>query len=159
MFMWNYAQVSTTKVTFHKRRSFHHHIGLKVRKKPGKFYLWNTVIFGVEIWTFREVDQKYLERFEMWCWRTIKKKVGKIVWWHKVMKERTILHTTNRRKDTRECTTYKGQEYEEEDIRGYLMKRMNCIALCAELALQDATDLSQDSLRNYTDWPIQLHET
>ena len=46
---------------------------------------------------------------------------------------------------------YNGQEYEEEDIRGYLMKRMNCIALCAELALQDATNLSQDSLRNGTD--------
>ena len=28
-----------------------------------------------------------------------------------------------------------------------------------ELTLEDAIDLSQDSLRNDADWPIQLHET
>jgi hypothetical protein len=28
---------------------------------------------GVEIWTFGGVDQKYLESFEMWCWRRMEK--------------------------------------------------------------------------------------
>ena len=28
---------------------------------------------GAEIWTLRKLDQKYLESFEMWCWRSIEK--------------------------------------------------------------------------------------
>jgi len=58
---------------------FHHHIGLKLRKRPVKFYVWNTVFVGVETWTLRKVDQKYVERFEMCCWRRIEKIFGKIV--------------------------------------------------------------------------------
>jgi hypothetical protein len=28
---------------------------------------------GVETWTLRAVNQKYLESFEMWCWRGMEK--------------------------------------------------------------------------------------
>jgi hypothetical protein len=28
---------------------------------------------GVESWTLREVDQKYVGSFEMWCWRRMEK--------------------------------------------------------------------------------------
>jgi hypothetical protein len=50
-----------------------------------------------------KVDQKYLESFEMWCWR----RMEKISWTgrvrnedvlHRVKEERNILHTTKRRK-------------------------------------------------------------
>jgi len=44
-----------------------------------KFYIWNTAFFGVKTWTLRKVDQKYLESFEMCCWRRIEEIVGKIV--------------------------------------------------------------------------------
>jgi hypothetical protein len=27
---------------------------------------------GAEIWTIREVEHKYLESVEMWCWRGMK---------------------------------------------------------------------------------------
>jgi len=27
--------------------------------------------YGAETWTLRAVDQKYLESFELWCWRRI----------------------------------------------------------------------------------------
>jgi hypothetical protein len=30
-------------------------------------------LYGSETWTLREVDQKYLESFEMWCWRSMDK--------------------------------------------------------------------------------------
>ena len=30
-------------------------------------------LYGVETWTLRAADQKYLESFEMWCWRRMEK--------------------------------------------------------------------------------------
>jgi hypothetical protein len=29
-------------------------------------------LYYAETWTLRKADQKYLERFEMWCWRRMK---------------------------------------------------------------------------------------
>jgi hypothetical protein len=55
-------------------------------------------LYGAETWTFRKVDQKYLESFEMWCWR----RMEKISWTdrvrneevlHRVKEERNIVHT------------------------------------------------------------------
>jgi hypothetical protein len=60
-------------------------------------------LYGDETWTLRKVDQKYLESFEMWCWR----RMEKISWTdrvrseevlHRVKEERNILHTIKRRK-------------------------------------------------------------
>ena len=57
--------------------------------------------YGVENWTLRKVDQKYLESFEMWCWRRIEgswtDRVGNEVL-HRAKEERSILYTTKRRK-------------------------------------------------------------
>jgi hypothetical protein len=44
-------------------------------------------LYGAENWTLREVDQKYLERFEMCCW----KRIEKISWNDRVRNE--VLHT------------------------------------------------------------------
>jgi hypothetical protein len=58
---------------------------------------------GAETWTLGEVDQKYLESFEKWCWR----RMEKIIWTdrvrneavlHRVKEERNIVHTIKRRK-------------------------------------------------------------
>jgi hypothetical protein len=38
---------------------------LKLKKKLVKCYIWSIALYGVETWTFRTVDQKYLESFEM----------------------------------------------------------------------------------------------
>jgi hypothetical protein len=60
-------------------------------------------LYGAETRTLRKVDQKYLESFEMWCWR----RMEKISWTdrvrneevlHRVKEERNILHTIKRRK-------------------------------------------------------------
>src|SRR5215475_5208233 len=36
-------------------------------------YVWSIALYGAETWTLREKDRKYLESFEMWCWRKMEK--------------------------------------------------------------------------------------
>jgi hypothetical protein len=59
--------------------------------------------YGAETWTLRKVDQKYLESFEMWCWRrmenisrTDSERNEEVI--HRVKEERNILHAIKRRK-------------------------------------------------------------
>jgi hypothetical protein len=68
-----------------------------------KCYIWNTSLYGAENWTLLKVDRKYLESFEMWCWR----RMEKISWTdrmrneevlQRVKEKRNILHTVKRRK-------------------------------------------------------------
>jgi hypothetical protein len=59
--------------------------------------------YGAETWTLRKLDQKYLESFEMWCWRRMEKiswmdRVNNESVLHRVKKERNTLHTIRRRK-------------------------------------------------------------
>jgi len=59
--------------------------------------------YGAETWTLRKVDEKHLESFGMWFWRTLKK----INWIDPVRSEelrrvkegRNILHTVKRKED------------------------------------------------------------
>ena len=60
-------------------------------------------MYGAETWTLRAADQKYLESFEMWCWR----KMEKISWTDhvrnddvllRVNEQRNILHDIRKRK-------------------------------------------------------------
>jgi hypothetical protein len=44
-------------------------LDLKLREKLEKCYISSIILYGVETWTLRAVDQKHLESFEMWCWR------------------------------------------------------------------------------------------
>jgi hypothetical protein len=52
---------------------------------------------GAETWTLGKVDRKYLESFDMWCWRRME-----ISWTDHVrneeQEERNILQTIKRRK-------------------------------------------------------------
>jgi len=68
-----------------------------------KCYIWSIALYGAGTWTLRTVDQKHLERFEMWCWR----RMGKISWTDHVRNEevllgvkeqRNILHEIRKRK-------------------------------------------------------------
>jgi hypothetical protein len=76
---------------------------LNVRKKLVKCYSWSMAFCGAETWTLWKVDQKYLERFEMWCWR----RMEKISWsncesneetLNVVKEERNTLHAIKRMK-------------------------------------------------------------
>ena len=61
------------------------------------------VFYGAETWMLRAADQKYLESFEMWCWR----RMEKISWTDherneevlpRVNEQRNILHEIRKRK-------------------------------------------------------------
>ena len=74
-----------------------------VKQKLVKCYIWSIAFYGAETWTFRAVDQKRLESFEMWCWR----RMEKISWTDhvrneevllRVEKQRNILHEISKRK-------------------------------------------------------------
>jgi hypothetical protein len=52
-------------------------------------------LYGAETWTFRTIDQKYLESFEMWCWR----RVEKISWTDHVRNEE-VLHRVKEERNT-----------------------------------------------------------
>jgi hypothetical protein len=68
-----------------------------------KCYIWGIALYGAETWILQKVDRKYLESFEMWCWR----RMEKISWTdlvrneevlHRFKEERNILYTIKRRK-------------------------------------------------------------
>ena len=68
-----------------------------------KWYIWSIALYGAKTWTFRAVDQKHLESYEMWCWRRIEK----ISWTDhvrnedvllRVKEQRNILHEIRKRK-------------------------------------------------------------
>jgi hypothetical protein len=78
-------------------------VDLNLRKKLVKCYIWSIALYGAETWTLRKVDQKYLESFQIWCWR----RKEKISWTHRVRnkdvlhrvkEDRNILRTIKRRK-------------------------------------------------------------
>jgi hypothetical protein len=45
----------------------------KLRKKLVKCYIWSMALYGAETSKLRAADSKYLESFEMWCWRRMEK--------------------------------------------------------------------------------------
>ena len=62
-------------------------IDLNLRKKLVKCHIWSMALYGAETWTLRAADQKYLENFEMWCWR----RMEKISWTDHVRNEAVLL--------------------------------------------------------------------
>ena len=55
-------------------------------------------LYGAETWTLRAADQKYLENFEMWCWR----RMEKISWIDHVRNEEVLLRVNEQRNILRE---------------------------------------------------------
>jgi hypothetical protein len=55
---------------------------LNLKQKIEKGYIWNLALNGAETCTLLKVGQKYIESFEMWSWRGMKK----IRWNDRVMK-------------------------------------------------------------------------
>jgi hypothetical protein len=97
------ARIAMAKAAFNKKTVFTSNLDLELRKKLVKCYIWSIDFYGAETWTLRKLDQKYLEMFEMWCWR----RMEKISWTdrgsneavlHSLKEERNILHTIRRRK-------------------------------------------------------------
>ena len=53
---------------------------IELKKILVRYYVWSIALYGSETWTLRKLERKYLETFEMWCWR----RMEKIKWSEKV---------------------------------------------------------------------------
>jgi hypothetical protein len=97
-------RIAMAKSAFNKKKTlFSSKLNLELRKKLVKCYIWSIDLYGAETWTIRKLDQKYLESFEMWCWRSMEMirwtdRVNNEAVLHRVKEERNILHTIRRRK-------------------------------------------------------------
>jgi hypothetical protein len=60
--------ISKGNAAFKKKILFSNKLDLNLRTKLVK-YIWSITWYGAETWTLRKADQKYLDSFEMWCWR------------------------------------------------------------------------------------------
>jgi len=77
-------------------------------------------LYGAEIWTLRAADQKYLESFEMWCWR----RMEKISWTDHVRNEE-VLHSVNEQRNIlHELRKRKAKWIGHNLCRNYLLKQV-----------------------------------
>jgi len=78
------------KASFSKKKKktlFTSQSDLNLRKKLVKCYIWSIALSGAETWTLRKVDKKYMESFDMWCWR----RMEKIGWTDHVRNEEVLV--------------------------------------------------------------------
>jgi hypothetical protein len=61
-------------------------LNIELKKKLVRCHIWSITLYGSEIWTLRNLQRKYLESFEMWCWR----RMEKIKWSDKVTNEQVL---------------------------------------------------------------------
>jgi len=81
------TRIAMAKVAFNKKKAFFaRKLDLNLRNKQVKCYIRNITLYGAESWTFRKVDQKYLESSGMLCWRMMEK----ISWTDRVWNEEEL---------------------------------------------------------------------
>jgi hypothetical protein len=88
-------------------------------------------LYGAESWTLRSVDQKHLDRFEMWCWR----RMEKISWTDHVRNKDVLLRV----KEQGNTVSY--MKYANE-------KRTGLVTFCVETAFYN-TLLKERYKRGY----------
>ena len=109
------------KVAFNKKKTlFTSKLDLDLRKKLVKCYIWSMASYGAETWTLRAADQKYLESFEMWCWR----RMEKISWIDHVRNEKVLLRVIEQRNTLREVRKRKANWIGHILRRNCLLKRV-----------------------------------
>jgi hypothetical protein len=74
------CRIAMAKAAFNKKRAlFTCKLDLELRKKLVKCYIWSIALYGVETWTLRAVDQKYLESLKCGAGEGWKRSVGPIM--------------------------------------------------------------------------------
>ena len=87
-------RMAVAKAAFNKKKAlFTSKLDLNLRKKLVKCYIWSVALCGAGTWTFRKVDQKYLESSGMWYWR----RMGKISWTDPVKAEKYYIQSGRKR--------------------------------------------------------------
>jgi hypothetical protein len=99
------SMIAMEKAVFNRKRDlFTCKMDLELRKKLVKRYIWSIALYGAENWTLREVDQKLLESFEMWCCR----RMEKISWTDHMRNEEVLLRVKEQRNILHEISKRKG---------------------------------------------------
>jgi len=71
------SRIATAKAAFNKKKVlFTSTMDLNLRNELVKCYIWSIALYDAETRTLLKVGQKYLESFQMWYWRRMKK----IIW-------------------------------------------------------------------------------
>jgi len=95
------SRIAMAKAAFNKKKTlFTSKLELNLRNKQVKCYIWSMAIYGAETWTLQAADQKYLESFEMWCWR----RMGKVSWTDLVRNEEVLFRVNEKRNILHEIT-------------------------------------------------------
>jgi hypothetical protein len=67
--MWYFlpgvSLVAMAQAIFNKKVFFTSKLGLNLRNKLLKCYIWSTTLYCAETWTLKKVDQKCLESFKI----------------------------------------------------------------------------------------------
>ena len=109
------------KDAFNKKRALcTSTVGLELRKKRVKCYIWSIALYGAETGTLRAVDQRQLESFEMWCWR----RMEKIVWSDHVRNENVLLRVKEQRNILDERSNWKANWIGHILCRNCLLQRV-----------------------------------
>jgi hypothetical protein len=106
-----------SRIAMQKQRSTRRRLSL--RKKLVKCYIWNTALYGAEKWMLRAADQKYLESFEMWCWRRME-----ISWTDHVRNEEVLLRINEQRNILHDIRKRKANLIGHIILRNRLLKQV-----------------------------------
>jgi hypothetical protein len=111
------CRIAMAKAAFNKKRTlFTSTLDLELRKKLVKCYVWSIALYGAETWTLRAVDQKHLERFEMWWCR----RKETFIWTDLVRNEDVLLRVKEQRNILNEVRKRKANWI------GHILRR-NCL--------------------------------
>ena len=115
------SRIAIEKAAFNKKNTpFSSKLDLNLRKKLVKCYIWSMAFYGAETWTLRTADQKYLESFEMWCWR----RMEKISWADHVRNEEVLLAVNEQRNILQEIRKRKAKWIGHILRRNYLLQQV-----------------------------------
>jgi len=115
------CRIAMAKAAFNKKRTlFTSTLNLELRKKLVKCYVCSIALYGAETWMLRAVDQKYLEIFEMWCWR----RMEKISWTEHVRNEEVLLRVKEQRNTLHEIRKRKANWIDQILRRNCLLQRV-----------------------------------
>jgi hypothetical protein len=68
------SRIAMAKAALNRKKTFFtSKLDLNLRKRLVKCCIWSRDLFGAETWTVRKVNQKYLEEWDIRCWRRMEK--------------------------------------------------------------------------------------
>jgi hypothetical protein len=127
------CRIVIDKDAFNKKRAlFTSTLDLELRKKLVKCYVWSIASYGGETWTFRAVDQKHLESYEMWCWGWMEK----ISWTEPVRNEEVLLRVEEQRNILHEIPKGKAKWI------GHILRRKCLLQRVAEGKIQGGIEVT-----------------